>query len=325
MSLESAQRRARGSLLGQLCGDALGAPFAGRAASEIAADHPEGPREVLGDPTQGLALGQGTAASELSLALARTLASEGSYEGERVAAAYVAWHRSGPRAPAAALELAFSGFPGTPSLVDGLGARADKETRCSAGLLRSGPLALLGWRLPPDELGQWAARDARLSHPHPLCRHAAVLYTFAIATALRRDDLDGAGVYTETLAFARERRWVPEILADLEGAGEPLPEVEAPIVAEDEVRSVFRGAFHHLARTTSFADAISASVARGGRTSAQACATGALVGAVSGWKEIPRSWAKAVLQCDSRRGLAYLPGDALRLADSLVSAGDRLA
>jgi len=322
MSLEAAQRRARGSFLAQLCGDALGAPFVGCAASEIAVDHPGGPREVLGDPTRGLAPGQGTAASELALALARTLASEGGYEGERVAAAYVAWHRSGPLAPTAALELAFAGFPGTPSLVDGLGARADKETRCSAGLLRSGPLALLGWRLPPDELGQWAARDARLSHPHPLCRHAAVLYTFAIATALRREDLDGPGVYAETLAFARKRRWIPEILADLEEAGDPLPDRAGE---EGAIRTVFRGAFHHLARNTSLEDALRASVLRGGETSAQACATGALLGAVRGWEEIPRSWAKATLQCDSRRGLTYLAGDALRLADALVSAGDRLA
>lgn len=332
MSLLAAQRRGRGSLLGQLCGDALGAPFVGRAAREIAADHPQGLGEMLGDPARGLAPGQGTEASELTLALARTLASEGGYEAERVAAAYVAWHRSGPRAPRPALELAFAGFPGTPSLADGLSARADKETRCSAGLLRSGPLALLGWRLPPDELGGWAARDARLSHPHPLCRHAAVLYTFAIATALRREDLDGAGVYAETLSFARERRWVPELLADLEGAGEDLPADEAAEdeaaegeAAEGEVRSVFRSAFHHLARNTSLEDAIRASVVRGGQASARACATGALVGAVRGWEEVPRAWAKAVLQCDSQRGLTYLPGDALRLADALVSAGDRLA
>lgn len=315
--LSGPQRRARGSLLGQLCGDALGAPF----ASPLAALEPLA--EMQGDPQRGLLPGQGTEASELSLALARTLASAGGYEGERVAAAYVAWHRSGPRAPRSSLSLAFGGFPGTPSLVDGLGARADKETRCSAGLLRSGPLALLGWQLPPDELGQWVARDARLSHPHPLCRHAAVLYTFAIATALRREDLDGPGVYRETLAFASERRWVPEVLTDLEAAPEPLPprdEEEAP-----SVRGVFRNAFHHLAQGTPLPDALRASVTTGDDPSAQACAAGALVGAVQGWEVVPREWAKAVLQCDPRRGLTYLPGDALRLADSLVQAGDRLA
>jgi ADP-ribosylglycohydrolase len=313
MTLDGAQHRARGSLLGQLCGDALGAPLADPT--------PEPPREMRGDEARGLLPGQGTEASELTLALARTLASEGSYEGERVAAAYVAWHRSGPRAPRASLELAFGGFPGTPSLVDGLGARADKETRCSAGLLRSGPLALLGWRLPPDELGQWVARDARLSHPHPLCRHAAVLFTFAIATALREPELDGPGVYAATLGFARERRWVPEILEDLEGAPEELTRGED----DPDVRSVFRNAFHHLARATSLEDALLASVAGGGDPSARACATGALVGAVQGWEVVPREWARAVLQCDPKRGLTYLSGDALRLADALVAAGDRIA
>lgn len=274
---------------------------------------------MRGDEARGVLPGQGTEASELTLALARTLASEGSYEGERVAAAYVAWHRSGPRAPRASLELAFGGFPGTPSLADGLGARADKETHCGGGLLRSGPLALLGWRLPPDELGQWVARDARLSHPHPLCRHAAVLYTFAIATALREPELDGPGVYAATLSFARERRWVPEIVADLEAA----PEEELPPDEGANVRGVFRNAFHHLARGSDLEEALRAS-AGDSDPSGKACAVGALVGAVQGWEVVPREWAKAVLQCDPKRGLTYLPGDALRLADALVAAGDRI-
>lgn len=314
-----AQRRARGSLLAQLCGDALGISFAGAPATPVA-----GSPDMAGDEGRGLVPGQGTEASELTLALARELASEGGYDTERVAAAYLAWHRSKPKAPRAAHEMAFAGFPGTPTLADGLAARADKETHCSGGLLRSGPLALLGWRLPPDELGQWVARDARLSHPHPLCRHAAVLYTFAIATALRWEseaEPQGREVYEATLSFAAERRWVPEIMADLEQAPDSPQGEEDP----HSVRGVFRNAFHLLANNTSLEDSLSASVSRGGDASAHASAAGALVGAVAGLDGVPRRWAKAVLQCETRRGRTYLAGDALRLADALVRAGDRLA
>lgn len=268
------------------------------------------PSDFLGSSSRGLVPGQ--IEHELLLVCARALASEGGYEPERVAAAYVCWQRSGPLVDDPALARALSGFPESRSLAAGLAARADPESLSAAGLTRVAALALHGWSLDPDELGDLIARDARLSHPHPACRHAAVLLGYAIADAIR-SGATGPEVYASTRAYADARRWHPEIAHDLAAAEEGPGE-------EPGLRGVFRSAFHLLARAPDLSGGLSQSVS-GPEPSLRGAISGALLGAAFGAEAIPAPWRGVVLGCRTGRGPGHQTGDAERLAEALLVSG----
>lgn len=86
--------RAQGALLGQLAGDALGSMVEFLDARTIARAHPKGLREIAGSPRWNTIAGQPTDDSEMSLALARSLA-DGRFDGEAIAASYGAGWRRG--------------------------------------------------------------------------------------------------------------------------------------------------------------------------------------------------------------------------------------
>lgn len=295
--------------MGQLCGDALGGPREGAPGEPLSLSLSSS--DLVGGGPRGLAPGQ--ISHELLLVCARALASEGGYDPERVAAAYVGWQRSRPLVDDPALTRALSGFPESRSLAAGLAARADPESLSGAGLPRVAALALQGWSLEPDELGARIARDARLTHPHPACRHAAVLLGYAIAFATRTGAA-GPEVYASTLAYAEARRWHPEIEGDLVAAEEGPG-------AEPGLRGAFQGAFHLLVRAPSLAEGIAQSVA-GPEPSLRGAVSGALLGAVFGAAELPAPWREAVLACRTPRGPAHQTGDVERLADALLRCGD---
>jgi hypothetical protein len=88
--------RAQGCLLGQLAGDALGSAVEFRSAAEIARSPADGITRLTDGGIWNLIAGQSTDDSEMALALARTLVSEGAFDPATVGQDYVRWARSGP-------------------------------------------------------------------------------------------------------------------------------------------------------------------------------------------------------------------------------------
>src|SRR5690349_16457435 len=101
--------RARGCLLGQLAGDALGSMVEFKSAATIRSMYPGDLREIGPSAVFGTLAGQPTDDSELALALARTLAAHG-FAVEQIASAYGDWHESHPFDEGNATRQALSGI-----------------------------------------------------------------------------------------------------------------------------------------------------------------------------------------------------------------------
>lgn len=84
--------RYRGTLLGLACGDALGGPVEFMSREEIARRFPTGVREMSGGGWLNLAPGEVTDDTQMTLALAHSLAENDTLDMADVAARFVAWY-----------------------------------------------------------------------------------------------------------------------------------------------------------------------------------------------------------------------------------------
>ena len=301
--------RARGALLGRLVGEALGA-----ATQHLPPQRGGGLLEMKGGGVHDVAPGQVTGEGELTLTLARELATEGSYERERVAAAYVRWGRSRPFDLPQPEARAFPDFPDTPSVAEGVAARADPAARCAGALARVVPLAVWGWELPPGELGERAAADARLSHPDPSCRHASVALCFALARAIEAGG-SPLELRRATLDFAREAQLTASVQVALASSPASAPRAQA---FAPSAPSVLGAAFQALLTERDPGRGLSALAREGGAADVVTGVAGALYGALLGEEALPSRWRETLLACRTSRGLTYQTADLLPLADALA-------
>ena len=307
-------QRARGALLGQLAGDALGSMVEFRSASAIRAVFPEGLREIGPSPIWGTVPGQPTDDSEMALALARTLAARG-FDLEAIRAAYVEWLDSGPFDVGRTTRLGLRGQP-------------QPESQANGGLMRASPLGIFGHRLAPERLAELARAECALTHPNPVCRDASAVFVVGVAHAVRT----GASpreVWEAMVGFARSARVQPLVLEALERGAEAPPEDFHTHMGW--VRIALQNAVYRLLHAESPEEGIRETAMAGGDTDTNAAIAGALLGAVHGEGALPESWRRTVLsaRADERsprpRPPTYWPVDALELAERLVEAAARTA
>lgn len=311
-------RRARGALLGQAIGDALGTTVEFQDAESIAKRYPNGLRDLIGGGPFGLLPGQITDDTELALALARSLVQKGRYDDDAVANAYAEWYRSGPFDIGGTTAKAFGGQ----GSAEQMRARASRESQANGSLMRQSPLGIFGWQLDPDALADLACRDSTLSHPHPACQEACVAFTHAIAFAIRTG-VGPTDVYEETLRFmhgrpAASRSGVLEAIANARD--------HAPRDFQHQmgwVLTALQNAFYRLLHSPSVEEALVQTVVQGGDTDTNACIAGALVGAVWGENGIPARWISTLLACQSPRPLSYSCHDLPELAEALMNVRAR--
>ena len=177
--------RAKGCLLGQLAGDALGGLVEFQAPEEIRRRYPGGVRDLADGGTWGTLAGQPTDDSEMALALARLLAARGYYDAAAARAAYGRWLDSGP-------------FDVGLTVSAGLRGRPNAASQANGALMRISPLGIFGVRRDPARVAEWARQDAAITHPHPVCVQANALFALAVARAVREpvapaDRAEGAG------------------------------------------------------------------------------------------------------------------------------------
>ena len=311
--------RALGVLLGQAAGDALGTTVEFQSARSIQARYPDRLREIVGGGPFGLQPGQITDDTELALALARSLADRGRYDADDVASRYAGWYRSGPFDVGGTIRRAFSvGRPGDAGLAAAFEAAANPSSQANGSLMRISPLGVHGWRLPWPELAALAARDSRLSHPHPLCQAACAVFTGAIGHAVRTG-ASARQVFDEALRVAREHPLAAPALEILEAAADAPPaDYQAQM---GWVRIALQNAFHQLLRCESVEEVIVATAAQGGDSDTNACIAGALAGAVHGARPLPERWTRTILSCRTRRPAEYWCGDLPELARRLCFPG----
>ena len=309
--------RALGAMWGQAVGDALGTTVEFASAERIASRAKDAwPQEIIGQGPFSVAAGQVTDDTELALSLARSLARQGRYDEDDVAAAYVSWRRSEPFDCGMATDQAFGrGVALGPGLAERLRARANHRTQANGSLMRSSPLGVFGAVLPREQLAELARRDSTLSHPDPVCQAACAVFVTTIADSITHG-LGGDELYARALCFAAD-----SVVRDtLEAAAHSLPDSDGD--SQGWVRVALQHAFFHLKRSTDFEAALLQTISRGGDTDTNAAIAGALLGSVLGEAAIPQGWRETVRDCLSERPVEYRCTDLSELT-AILSAGGR--
>jgi ADP-ribosylglycohydrolase/fructose-1,6-bisphosphatase/inositol monophosphatase family enzyme len=302
-------RRAQGCLLGQVAGDALGALVEFQGSSRIEKSYPDGLHDLADGGPWSILAGQPTDDSELALTLARCLVRNRDFDPGVTAQAYRNWLRSGPFDIGMTTAAALSGEPAPTSQANG-------------SLMRVSPIGIFAAG-NPEKAARFAADDSKLTHPHPVC--IAACAGFAAAIAVGVDGGDRQAMFDAALEYGGELS--PRLRETLSASQIGLPaDYETQM---GWVLIALQNAFFYLKAGTSVADAVVATVSRGGDTDTNAAIVGALLGAVGGRAEIPDQWRLMVLSCRASTALGalqprpqeYWADDLMELAEGLLDAG----
>ncbi len=304
--------RAQGCLLGQVAGDSLGAAAGIHGSAERTRARGDEPWFLVDGGDWDLLAGQPTDASEMVLALARSIVSHGRFQPAAVRQAYQAWLQSEPFDVGVAVASALRGTPSPGS-------------QSNAALMRASPLGIFGAAWPAADLGEIARQDAGITHVHRVCGDASAAFVIAIARAVREGDGPRAA-WLAALEWARGAGADPLVVEALEAA-----EAEPPVCDRDAqgwVRLALQNAFYELLHAPTFEEGVIATVHRGGDTNTNAAVTGALLGAVHRREAVPQQWRSMILSCHPcgqaarhPRPPLYWPIDVLELAERVLLAG----
>lgn len=303
--------RAKGCLLGQLAGDALGSLVEFRSPGEIAREFPQGVREMTGGGPFETIPGQPTDDSEMALALARYLVKEKNYSAYAAFSLYQEWLATHPFDCGNTIRSALNGMP-------------NPESQANGAMMRISPVGILAARFDPFQGIQWAFEDAALTHPHPLCGQANALFVRAIAEAVATG-LKGKGLYRKILEWGEEMGVEAALGEVMQQAEKKPPNCYGQ--HQGWVLIAWQNALHELWQQDSLEESLVRTVGRGGDTDTNAAITGALLGASLGHEQIPLRWretlaqckpSKEILSCRNPRPEIYWPHDAEQLAKALI-------
>ena len=304
--------RARGCLLGQLAGDALGSLVEFQTSERIIARYPNGVRDLADGGTWGTIAGQPTDDSEMALMLARSIVKEGGFDAAKVRDSYVYWLDSGP-------------FDCGYTVCDGLRGYLNYDSQANGAMMRASPLGIFGASHSLESVSAWAQGDAALTHPHIVCLQANSLFAMAIANAIQT----GCGpdeLYRRMCTWAEERDIEPALLRVMEAASDKPP--SDFITQQGWVLIAFQNALWQLLHAPNLEEGVVDTVMRGGDTDTNAAICGALLGSVYGRDSVPERWTEAILNCRPESGnprvkqprpKVFWPVDALELAEQLLS------
>jgi ADP-ribosylglycohydrolase len=302
-------------LLGQIAGDSLGSLVEFQSPQQIRRKYPDGVRELADGGTWGTIAGQPTDDSEMALMLARTLIKERKYEAEAVRKAYRFWLDSHP-------------FDCGSTVATGLRGRPNQGSQANGALMRISPLGVFCCNYDLDRTAAFAAQDAQLTHPHPICVQANALFTMAIATAIGQWKPADA-IHGDVMMWAKEMKVEPVLMKAILDAADRKP--EDFVTQQGWVVVAFQNALWQLLHAPNLEEGVVDTVMSGGDTDTNAAIAGALLGAVHGRRAIPTQWEAKILNCRPKAGLpnvrqprpeCFWPVDILDLARCLVAGGE---
>lgn len=309
---EAILERAQGCLLGQLAGDSLGSLVEFQTPQEIRRAYPDGVRHLADGGTWGTIAGQPTDDSEMALTLARLLVKHGTYSTKAAKHGYILWLDSDP--------IDCGG-----AVLAGLTGQKDWSSQANGALMRISPLGIFGANHEREQVAEWAAQDASITHPNPVCRQANSLFASGIALAVHTG-CSPAELYREIVNWAKAMDTQKELLKTIEAAADAPP--SDYIRHQGWVLIALRNALWQLLHAPSLEEAVVDTVMRGGDTDTNAAICGALLGAVYGRSAVPAQWIDRLMTCRPESGRPsvrhprperYWPIDALDLAERLIS------
>ena len=327
--------RAVGCLLGQAIGDSLGSLVEFNYPAEIASQYPSGVRELLtGKGTWSLLAGQPTDDTELALALARTVVEQRRYVPDAAATAYGRWFRGGWDIGNTTRQAFERLTEGLENAADTARRQASRTSQSNGAMMRASPLAIAAASL--EQAAAWAAEDALLSHPNPVCVVANAAYVVAVHTGIA--GATPQEMHTAAVTAARASGNALQeggISGAIEAATTVVRTLEA--AARGELPGSFmthmgwvlialQGAFHTLLHASSAEEGLVNIVGMGGDTDTNGAIAGALLGAAHGRRAWPARWTVPVLACRPVEGSGtryprppeYWPDDIPELAEALL-------
>ena len=327
--------RAVGCLLGQAIGDSLGSLVEFRSAADIAKEYPAGVRELRsGVGTWRLLAGQPTDDTELALALARTLVQQRGFAPDAIATAYGRWFRDGWDIGITTRQAFSELKQGTQGAAAVARNNANRISQSNGATMRASPLAIAAANA--DHAAAWAAEDALLSHPNPVCVVANAAYVVALHAGIA--GATPQEMHAAAMAAARETGNALEA-GGMAGTAEAVQAVVTRLEAaargelpEDFTRQMgwvltaLQAAFHALLHAPSAAEGLVQVVGCGGDTDTNGAIAGALLGAAYGRQAWPAHWTTQVLDCRPVQGSGtqyprppeYWPDDIPDLAEALL-------
>ena len=327
--------RAVGCLLGQAIGDSLGSLVEFRSAADIAKEYPAGVCELRsGVGTWSLLAGQPTDDTELALALARTVVQQRDYVPDAVATAYGRWFRDGWDIGTTTRQAFSELKTGTQDAAAVARGNANRVSQSNGATMRAAPLAIAA--TSAAQAAAWAAEDALLSHPNPVCLVANAAYVVALHAGIA--GATPLEMHAAAMAAARETGNALEA-GGTAGTAEAVRAVITRLEAaargelpEDFMRQMgwvltaLQAAFHALLHAPSAEEGLVAVVGYGGDTDTNGAIAGALLGAAFGRQGWPARWTTQVLACRPVNGSGtqhprppeYWPDDIPELAEALL-------
>jgi poly(ADP-ribose) glycohydrolase ARH3 len=339
---ERLRDRFAGALLGTFAGDALGMPVENWPAAKIARtlgrlDHfrtaamwLRGYAIVYGslyDPIHSfgrapLARGTYTDDTQMTIAVAESLAECGGFDGADMARRFVESfdpRRGYGRGTIQAIHVLRRGVPWDkvgPSLFGGTGSFGN------GAAMRAAPLALF-YNRDPAKLREAVSASSAITHAHPLGIEGALIQAAAIMLALE-SGMSGRPIqhtsFLATLAersgpigevFSRKLDGVRELLAADPSIADIVDCLGANATAQGSVPAAV---YAFLRNSENLKEAIVFAVSLGGDTDTIGAMTGAIAGAYHGATAIPRDWLDALE--NGPKGRAYVE----RLANQLFEA-----
>jgi ADP-ribosylglycohydrolase len=274
--------RAIGCVLGLALGDALGAPFEFRRASEIPT-----PLPAFEHPWMGLPPGTTTDDTAMARNLIRSLvASEGRLDTADVLARHVAWLETDPpdvgNLTRRVLSRARDGADDAAR--EYVEQRGPEVSAGNGSVMYCAPLGVAYANRPGDLIDAAPALSA-ITHWDERCRIACLAVTLAVAALVRGQEPRSAVVDAVGAVAGREGAEELEELVDTAG-------VTRSIDGPDRGFVFFTSgvALRTTAEAPSFEEGLGSVVALGGDTDTNGAVTGALLGALHGRAGLPEEW-----------------------------------
>ena len=305
------KERARGCMMGQFVGDALGAMVEFKTPQDIRKLYPDGNVLMEDGGTWDTLAGQVTDDSEMALMLARSIVNEGIYDMPAVRKAYLEWYLSNP-------------FDIGNQTERGLIKNSNTSAESNGALMRVSPLGIYSAGQEDWKGIARAVQDAEITHPVAMCRQANAVMVLALRYIIE-NDIDAWAAYDAILSDVNKHKISDAVYMALDAAQRERP--ADYIVNQGWVLTAFQNAFYQLLYAENFTDGLQDTIIQGGDTDTNAAIAGSLLGAYHGIDDIPSEWQTKVLNCapdKNNDNVVYprpeflWPNDILQLADKLL-------
>ena len=271
------EQRARGCLMGLMCGDALGAPLEFHTPAELDTRFPGGITGMVDgwDTTSYRHKGQITDDSEMAIALLRSLLNEQGFNSMATQAQYIDWLSCDPEDVGITIRYALNG-------------EFNADSQANGALMRVAPMGIYAVLHPAWDWQTATREDCAITHIHPRCAHANIIFVESLMLAMQ-------GKTPQKIHAAACKR--AEALNDVS----LLSRLRAAETEEPQyhphagwVEIAFQCAYYWLLHAKDYPSAMCSIVGRLGDPDTNGAIAGALLGARFGIDGIPYEWQQTV-------------------------------